>query len=478
MSSSEIPEGPAPAPASENILHTVWALAWPAVALNGLQTVNSLLDSNFVQHLEQAALTAIGSSLTTVFLFFSMSMAVGVAATAMVSRAYGAGDDEGFREANRRCLGFSVAVGVVLAVLAFLVAPSMTTLFVPAGEVRVAELMTEYIQIFALLLPAVFVIQTLAGSLRGVGDTKSPMVVSGAQILLHIVLNVLLIFEPRVWNGIPLPGAGLGLAGAAWAMTISGWISAAVYLVWCTRTPLGEVWRIKMPGFEWTKRIYRLAMPAGLMSLVRVTSLMVFTWILTKVPNGEVAIGAMRPGFSIESLAFMPSFGLAIAASALVGQSLGMNDPERARRLGWMAGHMAGVVSLVAAVLIFVFAPQLAAALLPDQPEFAATTASYLRFVSVTEVFFGYGMVLISAQQGAGDTRTPFWVVLFSMWLLRVPLAAFLALEVLTIGPITLSGGLGMGSDGCWLSLAITQLVQGVLAMVTWGRGRWRSAEV
>lgn len=458
-------------------------MAWPAVALNALQTVNSLLDTNFVQHLNKAALTAIGAALTTVFLLYSMSMAIGVAATALVSRAFGAGDEEGFKEANRKCLGFSVIAGLIITALAIIFAPSLADFMVPKDAKLAATYMHQYLGIVAWMMPAIFVIQSLAGSLRGIGDTKSPMWISGLQIILHIILNFILIFPTRNIGTITIPGFNLGLNGAAWAMTISAWISALIYLGFCTKTALGMVWKIQIPDFSWVQRIFRLAAPASLMSIVRVTSLMAFFYILGQLPNGDIAVGAVRPGFSIEALAFMPSFGLAIAASALVGQSLGANDPDRAARLGWMAGHMAGAVSFVASIFTFVFAEQLAGLLLPNKPEFAAMTASYLRYVSVTEFLFGYGMVLISAQQGAGDTKSPFWLTLICMWILRVPLAAFLALPAIQIQlaertiPI-LSSGLNLGADGCWLALAITQAIQGLAAMWLWNKGNWKLARV
>jgi putative MATE family efflux protein len=463
--------------AQENPLRTVWTLAWPAVALNALQTVNSLLDTNFVQHLEADALTAIGAATTTLFLLISLSMAVGVAATAMVSRAYGENDHAKYIEANKKCLGFAVIMGILLIGVAVPLSYPATRFVIPPDAPHAAALMVQYLTIVSAVLPAVFVIQTLAGSLRGIGDTKSPMVISGIQILLHIAFNFLLIFPNRTFNGITIPGANLGLAGAAWALVISAWISATIYLIFVTKTPLGESWRIKLPGWEWTKRIYRIAAPAGLMSIVRVTSLFMFFAILKYVPQGKSAIAAVRPGFSIEALAFMPSFGLAIAASALVGQSLGMKKPERAAALGWMAGHQAAIVSAVAAALIFAFAGPLANTLLADQPQIAALTANYLRYVASTEIFFGYGMVLISAMQGAGDTVRPFWISFICMWLIRVPLAAVLALETIPLGPITIPG-FGMGANGCWLTLAITQLIQGVAAMIYWKLGHWKTAKV
>lgn len=463
--------------AQENPLRTVWTLAWPAVALNALQTLNSLLDTNFVQHLEEDALTAIGAATTTLFLLISLSMAVGVAATAMVSRAFGENNPAKFIEANKKCLGFAIVMGILLIGVAVPLSYPATQFVIPPDAPHAATLMVQYLTIVSAVLPAVFVIQTLAGSLRGIGDTKSPMVISGIQIFLHIAFNFVLIFPSRTINGITIPGANLGLAGAAWALVISAWISAAIYLIFVTKTPLGESWRIQLPGWDWTKRIFRIAAPAGLMSIVRVSSLFMFFAVLKYVPEGSAATSAVRPGFSIEALAFMPSFGLAIAASALVGQSLGMKKPDRASALGWMAGHQAAIVSAVAAALIFFFADPLAHTLLPDKAAVANQTAHYLRYVASTEIFFGYGMVLISAMQGAGDTVRPFWISFICMWLIRVPLAAILALKVIHLGPISIPG-LGLGANGCWLTLAITQLIQGIASMVFWKLGYWKSAKV
>lgn len=469
---------PAPAKdALEQPLRVVWTLAWPAVALNALQTVNSLLDSYFIQHLEPAALTAISSATTAMFLVISMTMAVGVAATAMVSRAFGEGDMDKVREANQKCLGFAVIFAFILMLFVWPLGDLVASFMVPRSNPRAATMMVEYLRISGLMLPGMFVIQTLAGSLRGTGDTRSPMVISGLQILLHIALNYLLIFPSRSIGPFVLPGAGLGLHGAAVALVVSATCSAVVYLAWCSRTPLGNVWKIRNPGLDWMRRIVKLAVPAALMSIVRVTSLMAFMAILSHVPNGDLAIGAVRPAFSLEALAFMPSFGLAIAASALVGQSLGMGDPARASRLGWMAAHQAGLVSLVAAVFLFVFAQPVSSLVLADKPEFAAYTAQYLRYVCTTEVLFGYSMVLVSAMQGAGDTTRPFWLTVWSGWLLRVPLAAILALTAIQVGPWAIAGA-GMGADGCWLAIAIAQSLGGIGAIWLWMRGDWRYAKV
>jgi putative MATE family efflux protein len=266
---------------------------------------------------------------------------------------------------------------------------------------------------------------------------------------------------------------GWGLTGAAVSMAVSAWVAAGIYVVWSRRTALETRLDLRVPDVDWVRRILRIAVPASMMSIVRVTSLAAFTIVLKNVADSVHAQGALRPGFSIESFAFMPAFGLSIAAAALVGQSLGMGDPDRAERLGWTAAHQAAIVSGVVSVLLYFFAGPLAAAVLPGDPQTAAVAAQYTRYVASTEVFFAYAMVLIGAMQGAGDTQRPMWLSVAALWGVRVPLAALLALPV--VGFVR---GADMGSDGAWMSMAATQLIQGTAAIWLFKKGDWKKTKV
>ena len=464
----------------------LWRLAGPAVALNALQTVNSLLDNWFVQRLSPEALTAIGAATNSVFLFISLSMALGTASTAMVARMFGARDEVGLKDAARRCLGFSITAGIVFALVAIPGARLAASVFIRAGNTGAQHLMVQYLSAFAVALPAFFTVQSLAGALRGIGDTVSPMVISGIQILLHMAFNYLFMFPTTNYGGLVVPGLGLGLPGAGWAICASGWIAAIGYLFWCRRTGLGaidllapmrdyfshparelKIAQVKT-SWEWAKRISHLALPAATTNVVRVLSLMVLTTVLTHVPGSDFAIGGMRPGFSIESLAFMPPFGLAIAAAALVGQSLGAGDVRRAERIGWMAAHYAGAMALVTVLFLFPNAHHVAGWLLHDQPQFVPYTASFLRYICSTEIFFAYSMVLVSAIQGAGDTVRPLWLTVIVTLVGRMPLAIFFALPF----------GLNLGADGVWMSMAVSQLVLGIGSVIMWKQGRWKLAKV
>ncbi len=450
----------------ENASKIVWALAWPAVALNSLAIVNNLLDTGFVGRLAPAAITAQGASIAVAFLLFQIAMALGASSTAIVSRSYGAKELHEAKFANLQCISLAIVIGMALAVVCAVMAFVMPFVLIPSGNPDAMKYMTAYLIAYAFSLPAQHIIQVFAGSLRGIGDTKSPMVISGLQILLHMTFNFLLIFHTRQIGGITIPGAGWGLAGAGSAFSISSWIAALVYLAFGKRTIFGSMWNLPRPSKQWAQRILRIAFPAAIQGIVRTAAMGVFIFVLRFVPHASAAVGAVRGGFTIESIMFMPGVGLSMAAAALVGQSLGMGKPERAETLGWTAGHYSAGVVFIISIPIFIFAPAIAGLLIRTDPEIAREMASMIRFMCMTEFLFGYSMVMSGALQGAGDTVRPMWITVISLWCLRVPLAFLLALVV------------GLGANGAWISMALTQGIAGILGMIVFKRGHWKSVKV
>lgn len=487
---SSVTSPPASNPPAENYSRLVWQMAGPAVAVNSLQVINVLLDRFFIGHLPQAALTAQSGSMNLTFLLFSLAVSIATGTTALVSRAYGAGDRAEVRQATQQSLRLAVVCGAVLCLLSFGLTPFVARLVLPAGDQAAYTLLLQFVGIYSLGLPATFIIQTLAASMRGVGDAKSPMRISMIHIGIHVFLNFVLIFPTRpVQFGnliFSLPGAGWGLPGAGVALALSAWISALLYIAYARRTSIGDVFQLRFPRWDWTLRIGRIALPSAGMSILRVFSLTAFTIILARTPSAGEAVAALGIAFAIEGMLFMPAFGLSTAASALVGQSLGAKKPERARRIGWVAGHHAALLILALVVPVFLAAPKIASVMISEtqttRPKPAVSTKTIseaekkertrneavhlLRWLCLTEVFFGYAMVLMGAVQGAGDIKSTLWITIVSLWLLRVPLAAILGL------------GFGLGATGCWIAMSGSQAIQGILAMVVWHRGKWQHVKV
>lgn len=453
-------------PFHENSARIVWRLAWPAVALNSLQTVNQLLDTAFIGHLPAAALTAQGGAINVLFLMFSLAMALGTGATALVARSYGAQDVLGYQMASRRATSLALLAGVVMAGVTLLITPLAAHAILPARDPEAIRLMINFLLMYCIGLPAIYLIQTLAGSLRAIGDTKSPMAISGIQILLHIALNFLFIFPPRSIGGIDVPGLGLGLPGASLALSVSAWASAIGYLAFTGRTPLGPLWHFRLPEREWIRRILRISVPAATMAVLRVASLTAFTLILATTPTGSSAIAAMRTAFSIEPIMFMPAFGLSVSAATLVGQSLGMKRPDRAERLGWVCAHHGALITITVSIPIFLFAPAIAGALVDHKEAITGPAIVLIRYLAASEFLFAYAMVLIGAMQGAGETVGPMWITIISMWGLRTPAAWLLAIPA------------GLGSTGAWIAMAASQAIQGLMALYAFRLGKWKSKQV
>lgn len=458
----------------------VWLLAWPIVALNSLQVINTLLDRGFIGHLRDADLTAHGGATNVMFLYFSLAIAIATGVTAVVSRAYGAGSVSEYRLTSRQSFRIGLYFGIGFAVLAYLTAEPVARLILPADNTAAIAGMAAFVRNFAIGLPAITLIQVLAGCLRGIGDTKSPMYISSLQIFFHILFNFIFIFPPR---GI-IPGLNLGLPGAALALSLSCTICAIAYVVYTGRTPLGQVFSLLPPSLSWTKRILRIAVPTAFMSTLRVLSITTITIILSASSNGSNAIAGMTTAFAIESIMIMPAFGLAAASGTLVGQSLGMKREDRAETLAWTSAFFGVLLTLALVIPIWYFAPFIAGVLTGGKLEIVTPASQLLRDLCVTEPFFSFAMVMVGSFQGAGETKSPIWISVIGLWLIRVPMCLVMTLatgSVLTslFGfKLHLLFGYGMGENGSWLGIAFTQMVQGVIAFFLFRAGRWKTTQV
>ncbi len=451
----------------------VWNLAWPGIALNSLQTLNQILDAKFMGMLGPDALSATGAAIAILFLLGNIAMALGAGTTALVSRFYGARAEEDLRTACRQSLSLSLLLGVVMALLGALILPLAGEAFIGRNTPAEREFF-NYLYPVLWGIPPLFVLMSIASSLRAIGDTKTPMYVSGFQILLHIALSYLLIFPtreitlslfPQSSFTFQVPGAGWGIAGGGWGFTLSAWVSALLYFPAGSRTALGSLWKVPLPRADWAWRLTKIATPAAGAGLIRVTSLMAFTAALKHTEEGVNALGALRVGISMESLAFMPAFGYMIAASALVGQSLGRKDPEEAERLAWSAARQAVSIMTAMSILFLIFAPYFASFFTND-PLQRESAVLFLRIMAITEPFFGYQVVLTGAHQGAGDTLRPMVASFISMWLFRATCVWIFA------------AWLFKSATAAWWVMSLTQLLNGCLLIWLFKKGDWKTREV
>lgn len=458
------------------LVSELWHMAWPVVSLNLLQVVNGLLDRSFIGHLPEAAMSGHGASMSFIFLLFSLAIAISIGAGAIVARAYGAKNTEEFRNGSQQALQVAIFIGIALGILSYLLTPLAAKTVFKATDVEDIAYITQFLRAYSIGVPAICIIQVIAACLRSIGDTKSPMVLSGIQILLHIVLNFIFIFPARG----SIPGLNLGLFGAGLALSTSAWVSAVMYIWHVRSTKLGVKFSLKPPKKEWFTRILRIAIPSGAQAVLRTASLTAFTLVLSNVPGHSAAIAAMGTGFAIESLMFAQAFGFSAATSALVGQNLGAKNPTRAGHIGWLAAGVAFVVATLISIPVYLLVPDFAPALAGYKPDVVNQIVHLVRLLCLTEPLFCLAMVLVGGMQGAGDTKQTLWISIFALWFLRVPLAITFALPTganVLLG-IPLPFGFGWGSQGAWIAMAATQGIQGFLVAYAWKVGKWKTIRV
>ena len=439
------------------IARDVWNISIPAVTTNLLQTTNAFLDRMFVGRLGRDALAAVGVAGQGMFLLMAVSFIVGTGTTALVARFVGGQAVDDARKALRQSLTLGALMGTVCMVVGYLLAKPAFGLMGMEPSAERATL--RFFSIALLGTVPLFTGQALGATFRGMGDMRTPLKVMVWVNVVHIALDFGLIFGVG-----PFPR--MGLTGAATALTISQWFGFGMFWLALRKHPLmGEAVQFQRLEIAWAKRIFHIGAPASLQALLRITSMLGYTRILSATPQGTAALAALPIGMTAESIAFMPGLGYSMAATTLVGQSLGAKRPEIAARYAWMSTGQACVVMTVMGVVFYVFAYPFARWFTRDTLV-VEVAADYLRINAYAEPFLALAMVLSGAFQGAGDTRTPTWITFVSMWLFRLPLAYLLALS------------LGYGTHGAWWAMAASMMLSGLLTVLLFQRGRWKRVKV
>jgi len=450
-------------PETNNTLHrAVWRLAWPLVLTMLLQTFNSFLDRGFVGYLGSNALAAVGLGGQFMFLLLSLGMSISVGTSALVSRFAGAREEGQAATAAQQSVWIGLLVGLACAALTWPLRQTYLDWMHVSPEAT--ALSVRYLSLTILGIPALFLMLILSSVFRGLGDTKTPLLVMLAVNFVHLGGDWLLIFGH--W-GLPR----MGIAGGATALIASQVVGAALYFWFLRRSPLhGRMHWLKPLDWGWVKRVLNIGLPAAAQNVSRVLSMMAFTGVLARSGEATAAVAALTIGLTSESIAFMPGFAFSMAASTLTGQNLGAGDPDRAERAALAAFWQGLAVMCVMGAVFFVFAVPFTRIFTPDlriiDPRVVPLAVAYLRIAAISEPFLALGMILTGALNGAGDTKAPAWAGLVTMWGVRLP-GAWLTITVLHDGAV-----------GAWWAMTASTILSGLAALALFRWGRWKRTVV
>ncbi|HVM45751.1 MAG TPA: MATE family efflux transporter, partial [Candidatus Thermoplasmatota archaeon] len=321
----------------------VWALAWPVVVTNLLQSLALTVDLILVGALGPVALAATGVATQVFYVGMVVAAALAAGATALVARAIGAGDKEGADRATAAAVVLSLAASLPLILLTYyLDAPLLRAL---GAEEEIVEQGGLVLRILAFGMPGNMLMLAAVGALTGAGDTRPGLVIGIGVNVVNLVLDWLLIF-----GNLGFPEMGIAGAAAATAVSFGAGAAAFLALLWRGRRPVA-LGRGALRFRETSRRILRVGVPAGLEALV--LSLGFTAYLVLILRFGADALAAHQIGLRVQGFAFMPGFGFSAAAAALVGQGLGRGEPREAESDGWAAIGLGLLVMMALTVPLY-----------------------------------------------------------------------------------------------------------------------------
>ncbi len=390
------------------MIAVIWALAWPTMLEQAMQTAVQYIDVGMVGALGDWATAAVGSTSTVNWLVGSSISAMSIGFLAFIAKARGAGDEIKAKRAVGQSVLAVLVFGVFFTVLALGISP-----FVPVWmqvDENIRELSSQYFFIIYLpMLPrtASIIFGTV---LRASGDTKTPMKIGVVMNVLNVVLNFLLIYETRVLNVFGaefiMPGAGLGVIGAALASAISFTVGGVAITIVLFRHPeLSPKGQRILPDLEILKPCLKVAFPNMLQRFGTSLGFVVFASMINSL--GEASTAAHTIANTVESAFYIPGFGMQTAAATLNGNAYGAKDKQRMHDLANMFIPIELVLMCISGISLFISAPALMG-IFSESEEVITLGSTVLRMVAVSEPFYGFSIIIEGLMQGVGKTREPF----------------------------------------------------------------------
>lgn len=446
-------------------LHLVVQLSIPAIIAQLSSIIMMYIDASMVGQLGAEASASIGLMSTTMWLFWGLCSAAVTGFSVQVAHRIGAGDMKGAREVLRQAMTAMFVFGLLLAAVGVAISGALPGWL--GGDPSIRHDASLYFRIFMLFLPVMQMSYFSGSMLRCSGNMQVPSLMSVMMCVLDVIFNFLLIFPSREWTvaGLTLriPGADMGVEGAALG-TVAAETLVAVAMMWYLWNCSKELRLRGEPGsFRPKRRILKKALhigfPMGIEHFVICCAQIMTTVIVA--PLGVMAIAANSFAITAESLCYMPGYGIADAATTLVGQSVGACRRRLTRSFAKITVFSGMVVMGLMGVLMYLFAPEIIGLMTPVE-EIRELGVMALRIEAFAEPMFAASIVAYGVFVGAADTLVPCVMNLVSIWAVRLSLAAALAPT--------------MGLRGVWVAMCVELCFRGLIFLFRLNGRRWMKA--
>lgn len=432
-------------------------LAVPMILEMAMESVFALVDLFFVSRLGKHAVSTVGLTESVLTIVYSVAVGFSMAATAVVARRVGEKDKKGAASAAMQSIWLGVFFIILVSVPGVIYADDI--LRVMGAEPETIAMGTTYTRLMMGSSVIIMLLFLINGIFRGAGDASIAMKSLTIANLCNIILCPILI---NGWGPIP----EYGLTGAAVATCIGRSVGVFYQLYHLFNGKHVVKLTVASLKAEWDviRNLVSVAWPATLQFII-----MSCSWIFLAKLVAETGHSAGSAGYQtalrVIMFCILPAWGLSNAAATLVGQNLGAGNPARAEEAVLKTAKYNTVFMALISIIFFTAASPIVS-LFTDNKEVNDIAVLALRIISVGYIFYGVGMVLVNAFNGAGDTRTPTLLNLFGFWLFQVPLAYLLAKY------------LAMGPTGVFIAIPVAESAITVAAFILFKRGRWKKVKV
>ncbi len=410
-------------------------LAWPAVVGNLLYSTVAMVDIKIVGSLGASAVAAVTTGNRIFFVLQAVIMAMSAGTTALVARAWGAGDRDEAERVTKVSVIVGAGVGLLLSAPGVLFSDTLASVF--RLEADTLSQASDFIFYLSFFNGSFAVAMIVGAAIRAAGDTLTPLWLGAITNVVNVVLVYALVYGR-------LGAPEMGVKGAAIATGTAFTLGALLSIVF------------------WLKGWFRIGYPSGLEQGAVQLGFILFLWIVSFY--GTAPYAAYGIGVQILSFSFVVGFGFSIAASTHVGQQLGANDPDGAMHSGWRALSLSVAIMAVLGASIVLFARPIARFMI-DDPEVVRLTVVFIYILGAMQPLMAIEFTLGGALRGAGDTRFPLLTTITGLVIVRGTMAGVFL-------------WLGLSVEWIFAALIVDYIVKAAMLVARFRRGRWKSIQI
>ena len=442
-----------------NMFFVIMSLACPTMLEQLMQTAVQYIDTAMVGSLGTQATAAVGATTTVNWLLNSSISALGIGLLAFIAKSLGAGDRAAARRAVAQAALAVLVVGSVFTMATLALSGVIPVWMRVKREIR--HTASQYF--FILYTPMLFRTATIIFGtvLRAAGDTKTPMKIGIVVNVINVILNTLLIYPTRpVFDGaFTMPGAGLGVIGAAIASAVAFAVGGILITIVLWRHPLISPKGQKLaPDMQILRPCLRVAFPNMLQRFGTSLGYVAFASMINAL--GDVAAAAHTIANTVESAFYIPGFGMQSAAATLAGNAYGANDEKRMKSLAKMFIPIEIGLMILSGGALFAAAPALVR-IFSSSEEVIVLGSTVLRMVALSEPLYGFSIIIEGMMQGVGKTKLPFVFNIIGMWMIRI------------VGTFICTQMLGHGLVSAWACMIAHNVFLFFIFLICYIRGAW-----